>query len=77
LGEYVARIYDQVRGRPHYVVSRIENSAVAGDRLPSAPSSNELESDLGDSADDRRLLEDLDELVESGAQCLIGEGELD
>jgi dolichol-phosphate mannosyltransferase len=37
LGEYVVRIYDQVRGRPHYIIARREESAAratAGRSLP-------------------------------------------
>ncbi len=38
LGEYVVRIYDQVRGRPHYVVARVENSGAArGHNTQSSP----------------------------------------
>jgi dolichol-phosphate mannosyltransferase len=46
LGEYVVRIYDQVRGRPHYIVARRVNFAPSGAatkgnplaKLPASPS---------------------------------------
>ena len=41
LGEYVVRIYDQVRGRPLYVVDRTVNLEAHGDRHKQAPAGDE------------------------------------
>jgi len=47
LGVYVARIYDEVRGRPTYMLGRVRAQKAAGVRtdLPHAPTA-ELLSDL-------------------------------
>lgn len=50
LGEYVARIYDQVRGRPLYLIDRAVNLA-QGDDQERAATDAEYEQLLGDSHD--------------------------
>ncbi len=60
LGEYVVRIYDQVRGRPHFVVARIENADVAQQQSMHSISGERQ----CDQAEDRLILEGLNELVE-------------
>ena len=57
LGEYVARIYDQVRGRPLYLVDRTVDSHVAA-----AERRSNLATELEDAAY-RRLLEESTELL--------------
>jgi dolichol-phosphate mannosyltransferase len=42
LGEYVARIYDQVRGRPSYIVARFQNTETTTDDSVEACSEAEL-----------------------------------
>jgi polyisoprenyl-phosphate glycosyltransferase len=37
LGEYIVRIYDQVRQRPHYIVSRTVNVDAKADGRAGAP----------------------------------------
>ena len=68
LGEYVLRIYDQVRGRPLYLIDRAVNLApsAAGRQFQSATTDGAL--DAGASGEFEQLLSQTAELLEISAQ---------
>jgi dolichol-phosphate mannosyltransferase len=59
LGEYVARIYDQVRGRPLYLVDRVVNlSRDHGAKTPAVEKDADYERLLRDSVDLVKMADD-------------------